>query len=111
MALESAPVSRMDTWGGVVQVEWLSWGCFGNWAETFAHGHLHRHGDLDMRRPITLLILSLLAAGVTPAVTASANEDHTVRTDAASYVSRTPRPGSFPLVSRGRAAPLVVSGG
>ena len=59
-----------------------------------------------MRRSAALLVLPLVAAMVAPA--AAAAPEHT-RPDE-SYVVTTPRPGAFPLVARGKAAPIVVSG-
>jgi hypothetical protein len=60
-----------------------------------------------MRRSAALLVLPLLAAAaVTPARAAppsAAGADE-------SYVVTSPRPGAFPLVARGKAAPIVVSG-
>lgn len=58
-----------------------------------------------MRRSAALIVVPLLAAAVTPAVAAQA----TAPTTEESYVVTVPRPGSFPLVAKGRAAPIVVS--
>ncbi|HEV8559791.1 MAG TPA: glycosyl hydrolase 115 family protein [Actinophytocola sp.] len=61
-----------------------------------------------MRRSLALLVPSLLATTLAPAMTAVATGDHG-QADPAQYVVTTPRPGSFALVERGKAAPLVVS--
>jgi hypothetical protein len=58
-----------------------------------------------MRRSAALVVVPLLAAAITPVTAAPATEATTEET----YVVTTPRPGSFPLVARGRAAPIVVS--
>jgi hypothetical protein len=58
-----------------------------------------------MRRSAALIVVPLIAAAITPAVAAPATES----TSEESYVVTTPRPGSFPLVANGRAAPIVVS--
>ncbi|MFL6119706.1 glycosyl hydrolase 115 family protein [Actinophytocola sp.] len=58
-----------------------------------------------MRRSAALIVLPLLAAAVTPAVATPAAG----ATAAESYVVTAPRPGAFPLVAKGKAAPLVVS--
>ena len=58
-----------------------------------------------MRRSAALIVVPLLAAAITPVAVAPATE----ATAEESYVVTTPRPGSFPLVARGRAAPIVVS--
>jgi Glycosyl hydrolase family 115/Gylcosyl hydrolase family 115 C-terminal domain len=58
-----------------------------------------------MRRSAALIVVPLLAAAITPAVA----EPATTRGTEESYVVTAPRPGSFPLVAKGKAAPIVVS--
>jgi glycosyl hydrolase family 115 (putative glucuronidase)/glycosyl hydrolase family 115 len=58
-----------------------------------------------MRRSAALLVFPLIAAAVTPAVAAPAAQASVEE----SYVVTAPQPGAFPLVARGRAAPIVVS--
>ncbi len=64
-----------------------------------------------MRRTLALLVSSLVVATVPPATANAAPADAAGHGDQGRYVVDTPRPGSFPLVARGTAAPLVVSGG
>lgn len=60
-----------------------------------------------MRRSAALLALPLLAAAAVSPVPALATPSAAAE---ASYVVTTPRPGAFPLVAGGVAAPIVVSG-
>jgi hypothetical protein len=65
-----------------------------------------------MRRSFALLTSSLLVATIAPAIAASAApgpDGHGEPADPAAYIVSTARPGSFPLVANGKAAPLVVS--
>jgi hypothetical protein len=57
-----------------------------------------------MRKSAALLLSTAVAVSVAPAQ-ASAPAEHDE-----SYVVTSPRPGSFPLVANGHAAPIVVSG-
>jgi hypothetical protein len=59
-----------------------------------------------MRRSAALLAIPLLAAAAVSPVPALATPPAAEK----SYVVTTPRPGAFPLVAGGSAAPLVVSG-
>ncbi|HEV2782526.1 MAG TPA: glycosyl hydrolase 115 family protein [Actinophytocola sp.] len=64
-----------------------------------------------MRKPLALLVSSLVVATLAPATVASAGPDDGLdhRAEPGGYVTGSPGPGGFPLVARGSAAPVVVS--
>ena len=62
-----------------------------------------------MRRSFALLASSLVLATVAPAITAPVALATGGQVEPGQYVLGTARPGSFPLVERHRAAPIVVS--